>query len=59
MENITSQEMEEFRDLFRDWQMSFPTCDQLEAGGPGDLESLICRILPWARKVLQPKLPQE
>jgi hypothetical protein len=48
---ITAQEMREFQCLFRDWQTSFPTCDQLEIGGDGDLVSLVGLILPWAMKV--------
>jgi hypothetical protein len=47
---ITPAEMEEFWSLFRDWQMSFPTYEQLLAGGTGDLEPLAKRCLRWARR---------
>ncbi len=49
---ITPAQMDEFWNLFRDWQQTWPTCDQLAAGGAGDLDQLAQTILPWAEAVL-------
>jgi hypothetical protein len=50
---ITPQAIEEFRSLFSEWRDSYPTFEQLEVGGLGDLESLLRLILPWARTLMR------
>ena len=45
---ITPHLLEEFEDLFLEWKTSFPTADQLEAGGCGEVRLLAEKVLIWA-----------
>ena len=47
---LTPQAMEEFRRLFLEWRDSYPTTDQLEAGGLGDLKSLALAAYRWGHQ---------
>lgn len=46
--DLTPQAMQEFRRLFQEWRDSYPTADQLEAGGLGDLGALAPVLFRWA-----------
>lgn len=50
---VTPEAISEFQRLFLDWRDSWPTCDQLQAGGTGDLEDLTKRVTHWAATLLR------
>lgn len=47
---ITSQMMKEFEEVFSEWQTGYPTCEDLEIGGQGELQPLLQMVIALLRR---------
>lgn len=54
--DITACALEEFEEIFSQWQRSFPVCDTLALGATPDLNELARLVLAWSEKVLKSQI---